>query len=59
MEKIKCLKCGVEYSMKDNERFSSMLCECGIVIYYYESCYDVFISKEQYLRWKKNKGGMN
>lgn len=55
MEQLICNKCGTTYSMKDNERFSSMKCECGILIFYYDSCYDVFVSKESYQRWKNEQ----
>lgn len=52
---MECPYCKSECSVKDNERFSSLLCSCRIIIFYYENCYDVEIKKEEYLAWKKQK----
>jgi len=52
-----CPCCGEEATIKDNDRFSSILCPKRIIIYYYDNCIDVEISKEEYIDYKKQKRG--
>lgn len=61
---MKCLKCHHEISIKDGyypngtPRYSSCLCDCGILLYYYLECTNLFISKIDYIDYKK-KGRVN
>ena len=50
-----CPCCGTEGSIKDNDRFSSLLCNKRIVIYYYETGQSISITKGEYLDYKKKK----
>lgn len=50
-----CPFCGTEGSIKDNDRFSSLLCGCRIIIFYYEACKDVVIKKEDYIEYKRKQ----
>ena len=50
---MNCLVCGSEITIKDNDRFSSALCDCRIIIYYYLHCQHIEISKNDYLAYKK------
>lgn len=50
-----CPCCGYEASIKDNDRFSSIMCQKRIIIYYYDFCTNVEISKEDYLEYKKSR----
>jgi len=46
---LKCRVCKEYYTIKDNGHFSSMKCNCSIIIYYYE--YGIFreINKSDYI----------
>lgn len=50
-----CPCCGGQWSVKDNDRFSSLLCDKKIIIYYYETGQNIVITKDEYLRYKKKK----
>jgi len=52
---FKCPFCGSEATIKDNEKFSSLLCSCRILLFYYENCVNLEIKKEEYLDYKKRK----
>jgi hypothetical protein len=52
---IKCLQCGCFMTFKDTERFSSALCRCKMIIYYYDSCFDIIVPRQLYESWRKNK----
>lgn len=52
---MKCPICGEEVSIKENDRFSSLLCGCRIVIYYYDSGNHIVVTKEEYLEYKKKQ----
>lgn len=54
---FKCPLCGSEATIKDTDRFSSLMCSCRIIIYYYDNAIDLEISKEDYLDYKQKKGG--
>ena len=55
MENFRCLLCGSETSIKENDRFSSILCDCRIVIYYFATGQNIVITKSEYLDYKKRK----
>ena len=53
---IICNKCREIYSIKDNGVYSSLLCRCKIIIYYYEYGNHLEITKEERdERMRKNK----
>ena len=52
---MKCPYCGGELSIKDTGVYSSILCPCRIIIYYYKECNNTLIKKEDYLKWKKKQ----
>jgi hypothetical protein len=59
---FKCNICGGETTIKDGcgidgrPRFSSLLCiHCGVLIYYYDNCQWVWISKQDREEWLERK----
>lgn len=52
---ITCKDCKEEYSIKDNNVYSSLLCKCRIIIYYYALGNLVEIEKGEYVKWKNKK----
>jgi hypothetical protein len=57
MSEFKCPFCGSDTSIKDNDRFSSILCGCRILIYYYDNAVDCVITKVEYLNYKQKDRG--
>jgi hypothetical protein len=55
MAEFKCPLCGSGATIKDNDRFCSLLCSCRILIFYYEGCIDVEIKKIDYDAYKKRQ----
>jgi hypothetical protein len=57
MTEYLCPFCGSEATIKDNDRFSSLLCSCSILIYYYDNAIWTVITKDEYIDYKKQKRG--
>ena len=46
-----CPKCGGYYTVRDSpNHWSSIMCKCMILIYYYDGYYTVEIPKKDYVR---------
>jgi hypothetical protein len=55
MTGVMCPLCGTEMTVKDNGVWSSCLCACRICIFYYESCSDLVVTKQEWLENKKRE----
>ena len=49
---VKCPLCQTPISIKDNGVYSSALCHCRIVIYYYHHGNNIEITKKEYIKGK-------
>jgi transposase-like protein len=50
-----CPQCGREATIKDNERFSSLVCGCKCLLYYYDEGRSLEISRDEFLEYKRKK----
>lgn len=55
MATCECPLCGGDISIKDNGIYSSAMCNCRIIIWYYREGNHCEISKKSYLDYKKNQ----
>lgn len=46
---VLCNLCNNPFSIKDNDVYSSMLCRCRIILYYYDLGNNVEIKREEFI----------